>query len=113
MGSSVFMQLASQTPMFLAYLVAMVLAIVYWQRCPMPSLLTLIASGLLLGLALGQTVLTSYLIHFQSDMGGGAGIGSTLTMIGLAGNVLRALAFGLLLAAVFADRRRVEGPWTE
>src|SRR5262245_41368828 len=113
MGSSVFMQLASQVPMFLAYLVAMVLAIVYWQRCRMACLLPLIASGLLLGLALGQTVLTSYVIHFQNDMGGGPGIGSTLTMIGLAGNVLRALAFGLLLAAVFADRQRVEDPWTE
>jgi len=114
MGSTLVSQLAPQAPMLIAYLVAIVLAIMFWQRCPTPSLLTLIAAGLLLGTSVAQTFLFAYLMHAQDGMAlGNASRGSIFGLVGFASGIVRALAFGLLLFAVFSGRKRVESPWTE
>src|SRR5262249_50297779 len=82
------------------------LAVVFWQRYPTPCLFTLIAAGLLLVLAVGQTLLNQYLIEAYRDWGWGHerlewvfGAGT------LVSRVLRATAVGLLLVAVFIGRR--------
>lgn len=114
MAHSIVTQLLSQLPMFLAYLIAMIVAVTFWQRCPRQSLFTIIAAALFLVVSVAQTVLTSYLIHTRNDLpAGGEQLGTILTVIGLIGGVLRALGFGLLLAAVFTGRSRVQSPWTD
>lgn len=112
--SNAVMQLLPQIPMLLAYLIAMILAVTFWQRCPTSALLTFVAGGLLLIVSIAQTFLNWYLIHGRDGLAAGNGnIGSILAVVGLVGSVLRALGFGLLLAAVFTGRSRAEGPWTE
>lgn len=103
-----------QAPVFLAYFIAMVAAVIYWQLCPTASRLTLLGGGLLLALGIGQTLLQFYLIHAQAGLAGGpAHAGSLLQGIGLVANLFRAVGFGLLVAAVFVGRTPDQQPWPE
>jgi hypothetical protein len=43
-------QLMSLSPLLLVYFVGLILALVFWRRCPTPSLLVVIAGVLLLAL---------------------------------------------------------------
>ena len=99
-------QLAGQSPVLFVYLVGIVLALVFWRRYPRPCAFTVIAMGLLMLTSVGQTFVDLYLVVYR-------GIGQgwdperlrwVLTANALAGVFVRALAFGLLLAAVFVDR---------
>jgi hypothetical protein len=99
-------QLAVQAPSLLAYLVGIILALVFWRRCPGPSLLTLLALALLLVTSLVQTFLLLYLFRARADFGWDeARVGWMLSASALVGSVIRAAALGLLLAAVFLGRR--------
>ena len=115
MDASMFVSLlVQQVPMFLVYLAAMFLALTLWRRCPTPCALTLGATGLLFVVSIGQMLLNYYL--FSARDGSGLSPGnrtSILTVTNLAGSILRALGFGLLLAAVFHGRSRPEGPSAE
>src|SRR5437016_3479389 len=114
-GGTMFVTLlVQQVPMFLVYLAAMLLALTFWRRCPTPCALTLGAAGLLFVVSVGQTLLNFYL--FSAREGSALPLtdrASMLTVINVAGSILRALGFGLLLAAVFHGRSRPEGPWAE
>ncbi len=66
MGSAVLIELVQQTPIVIAYLVAVILAITLWQRCPKACLLTLVATGLLLVVTVTQTGLHFYIIESQA-----------------------------------------------
>lgn len=113
-GGQIAIGLLVQAPIFLAYFIAMVAAMIYWQRCPTASRLTLIGAGLLLALGIGQTLLQFYLIHAQAGLAGGpAHVGSLLQGIGLVANLFRALGVGLLVAAVFVGRTSDQQPWPE
>src|SRR5207248_717565 len=63
------MQLAGQSPVLLVYLVGMILALVFWRRCPGPCAFTLVATGLLMLTSIAQTFVSLYLIHARADMG--------------------------------------------
>jgi hypothetical protein len=103
---SVLSQLAVQAPALLVYLVGLILALVLLGRYPGPSAFTLIATGLLLVTAVAQSFLSVYLVRARVDWGWtDARLGATLSASALAGSALRAVAFGLLLAAVFIGRR--------
>ena len=56
---------AYQIPALLVYLIALVLAVVFLNRCLIPSVLTLIAVGILLMTSVGFTVIQAYLIETQ------------------------------------------------
>jgi hypothetical protein len=100
-------QLAGQSPVLFMYLVGIVLALVFWRRYPRPCAFTLIAMALLLLAAIGQTFVGTYLISRGIGLSWAAGrLGRVLTANVLVGSLVRALAFGLLLAAVFVDRKR-------
>ncbi len=104
---SSLMQLLGQTPVLLVYLLGPILALVFWRRCPVSSLLTLVASVLLLLLAVIQAFATQYLIiRARVELGWSSEeMSRVLSAVALVGNVLRALGLGLLLAAVFLGRR--------
>ena len=101
-------QLVQQAPLLLAYMTAIVLAAIYWQRCPTPAMLTLAAAGLLLFVSIGQTVATYLVIQARNGLAGRADqVGSILSAMGFGGSILRTIAFGLLVTAVFHGRSRL------
>jgi hypothetical protein len=110
-GTVLVAQLLPQAPLLLAYLTAVLLAVTFWQRCPTPALLTLIAAGLLLVVAVGQTFFNFYIIEARDNLGGGqTRIGWLFAAVGIISSLLWTLAFGLLLGAVFHGRRREQRP---
>jgi hypothetical protein len=109
----VLLQLVGVAPILLAYLVGMILALTFWRRYPTPSLLTCVASALFLVLSVAQTFLTQYLLEAaRPELGWNNQQRSQMfTIIMVVGGVLRAAAFGLLLAAVFTGRRGTQQGW--
>ena len=104
-------QLVQQLPLLLAYALAIFLGLTYWRRYPTASLLTTAAGGILLAVAVVQTFLNLYLIHNRTGMDGSvARMGTLLTVSGIGGGLVRALAFVLLLAAVFYRRGEGQPP---
>jgi hypothetical protein len=120
MGNAVtmfFTQLAPQAPVLLVYLAGGILALVFWRRCPLAGVLTLIGTGLLLVATLGQTLVFVYLIQVRFSRGWSLDqYGWMLSANAFAGGFCRAVGFGLVLAAVFVGRRParpVSPPWSE
>ena len=95
-------QLLGQAPLLLAYVVGVILALVFWRRCPRPSMLTFLAMMLLLITTLVQAFLIGYLLQ-----GGWNPEKLRLFMRAtvLMGNLLHMTAIGLILAAVFIGRK--------
>ena len=99
--------------MLAVYVAAMIASVIYWRRCPTSCLLTLLATGGLFALTIGQSVLYAYLVHARQDLALGVNLGDLLTVIGIFANFLYAGATILLLIAVFHGRRVPAPPWTE
>lgn len=102
-------QIVSQLPVLVIYAAAMIAAVIYWRRCPIPSLLTLLSAGGQLALTIGYMLLYTYLIHTRNDMGAG-NLGTILTVTGFVVNLLRAGALLLLVVAVFYGRSALQPP---
>lgn len=83
------------------YLVGIIVALMYLQRCRLPAILALCAIGTLLFTSIASAAVTHYLINAQPPIGT---LGTSLMFVGLFGSFVRAAAFGLLLAAVFIQR---------
>ena len=99
-------QLLGQAPVLLVYLAGMVLALVFWRRCPRPAMLTLIGMALFLVTTLVQSFLFIYLVRARDDFGWSHEmLGWIVSASGLIGSVIRAAAFGLMLTAVFIGRK--------
>ncbi len=110
MADSIFpaflMQLVGQAPLLLAYLVGFILALAFRGRYTGPAVLTLIATITLLLTSLAQSFLSTYIIFARAERGWDhRQVGWMLSVSAITGSVLRAAAFGLLLAAVFSGRR--------
>jgi hypothetical protein len=101
-------QMAAQSPLLLVYLVAIVLALMFCRRYPGVSLFLLAGALLLFLTTVVQTLLIqfpwfepSYDTYSWPEMRLSWG----QSAINVACTLLRALGFGLLLAAVFRGRR--------
>jgi hypothetical protein len=108
--SVVLQQLAYHAPMLLVYLVGFILALSFLGRTRLPSLLTLIATGGLILTSIATIAIHSYLMNAA----GGPSwsplqVAQAMSVVGIVGSLIRAAAFGLLLAAVFIDRHRTTG----
>lgn len=103
--SIVLMQLAGQSPVLLAYVSGMVLALVFWRRCPVPAALAFVASAMLFVTAIGLTWLQFYLIHRGVEAGWS--MQWWMSLIAIVGSMIRAGGIGLLIAAVFVGRSRM------
>jgi hypothetical protein len=98
--------LVMMSPGFLVDLVGAILALVWWRRHPRVSLLTLLAIGLGVSVAIGGSFLFAWLpAHLILERGWS--FEQTIALypvIGLIRSALGALAFALLLSAIFTDR---------
>jgi len=104
---TILTQIAGQAPALLAYLIGAIVALTLWRRSPGPALLTLIAMVLLLVTTLVQAVLIQVLVRASADAP--IRLGWLLSANAFIGSLMRALATGLLLAAVFSGRRGPQG----
>src|SRR5262249_37876951 len=101
-------QLAGQTPVLVVYSVGMILALVFWRRCPGPCAFTLVATGLLLVTTLVQSFLFLYFSRARIELGWtDERYGWMLSANARAGRVIRAAASSPLRAAVFRGRKGV------
>jgi hypothetical protein len=99
------MQLLAQAPVLLVYLAGLILALVFWRRCPTPCLLVFVATVVLLLLTMIHPFLSGYFIQARTEMGWThEKLGSIFSAIALTTSCLRAAALGLLLAAAFIHR---------
>jgi hypothetical protein len=114
-GISLFeQQLIEQSPLLIAYVIGLALALIFRSRCPIPCALAATAMALMLIVTLGAAYLSSYLIQRRSlsvwsveDFSRMLEESDRLTRaVGLISNVVRALGIGLLLTAVFVSRGR-------
>jgi hypothetical protein len=110
-----FKQLAHGAPVLLVYVVGLILALVFWRRCPLPCALALIGTGLLLVATLAQMLVFVYLVRGQLSRGWSqVQFSWMLSANAFAGGFFRAVGFGLVLAAVFVRRpsdRSGRPPW--
>ncbi|MEW6130642.1 MAG: hypothetical protein AB1757_26665 [Acidobacteriota bacterium] len=99
-------QLAGQLPILLAYLIGMILAMVFWRRYRAACRLTLIATSLLLLTSIIFPFIFQYLNYVRVERGWDySKMSLILFMVNLLSSLLRAAGIGLLLAAVFVQRR--------
>ena len=94
MGTGFFVAFLTQTPVYLVWLVGVILAIVNWKKHPSVSLVALIAFVLLFVLAL-----VSLLSAVRT------GVNGMRPGLALLEALIRAGAWGLVLAAVFGWRK--------
>jgi hypothetical protein len=99
-------QLVGQAPVLVALLVMLVLSLVLWGRYPRACLLAFLGSLLLLLTSVVCPLAGAYVVRARSVAGSGATIGEVLTVLALVANVVRAVGYGLLTAAIFAGRTR-------
>ena len=93
-GSGLFVAILTQTPVYLVWLTGVVLALVGWKKHPSVSLVALIAFVVLFLLAFGTQLVTAH--H---------GLNWTQVSIAFLEALIRAGAWGLVLAAVFGWRK--------
>jgi hypothetical protein len=97
--------LVLMSPGFLVDLVGVILALVWWRRHPRVSLLVLLGIGLGVLTAVGGSFMVVWLPDHLRQRGWT--FEETLplySLMALTGNALRAVAFALILIAIFADR---------
>jgi hypothetical protein len=97
-------QLWPQVPVLVVYAIGLILALMYWKRYPLASLLTFLAAGILLSLAVALPFVQNYFFLKHEPGWPMARIGFVTSCIAFAGGFVRALAFALLLGAVFVER---------
>jgi hypothetical protein len=101
-----------QLPVFLVWLVAIIVAIVNWRRHPRVSLLTLIAFAMFFIAAFVGTALTSWLPLTLHERGlPGTQMGNVALILSFLRGLFDAAAWVLLVFAIFGWRR--ERPPTE
>jgi hypothetical protein len=88
--------LAQQSPSLLICIVGMALALTFWRRCPLPSLLTLIGLGLRLATTLVNIIVFEILVVSNNH--------GLFQLVGFIAQVFNVIGLGLLLAAVFVGR---------
>lgn len=103
-----FSQLVMSAPMLLVYVGGMVLAALWWRRAPRAAAFAMTGLVLMLFVTIGSTAVHAYFVTNRAAATS-ATFGMTLSVIGLASGILRAVGMGLVVAAVFAGRPRVHG----
>ena len=93
-GSGLFVAILTQTPVFLVWLVGVILAFVGWKKHPSVSLVALIAFVILFLLELVSLIITAR-----------NGFNGSRPGLAFLEALIRAGAWGLVLAAVFGWRK--------
>jgi mannose/fructose/N-acetylgalactosamine-specific phosphotransferase system component IIC len=99
---------AEQSPILLTYIVAIFVAVIFWERAPRPSGLVLLAILVLLFATIGQTFAIACLALSTAHAPDYAHAIPRLvwmqSAIAFAGSILRAVGISILLAAVWLGR---------
>jgi hypothetical protein len=99
-------QLATRSPTLLLFATGLVLAIAFWSRYPRPCMLVFLAMSLALIVTVCSAFVFLYLPRAMNEFGWDhLQLSLMFTVVGVITNVFHAGALGLLLAAVFVDRR--------
>lgn len=111
MIAGVLAQLLGQSPLLLVYAVGVVVALTYLPRYRGPSMLTLVATGALLAVSIGQAFLLQYFIAARIEQGwNSATLNGMIGTVSFTSNLIRAAATGVVLAAVYAGRNAAPTP---
>jgi hypothetical protein len=108
MGDSLFLQqIAPQAPLLVVYLLGMVLAVVFWTRCPGAAIVTVLGCGVLVVTTLVMAFVQASMIERQrSGAMTGEQFAAAMRAVGFVGSAGRALGLGVIVAAVFMGRAR-------
>jgi hypothetical protein len=99
--------------LLLVWLGGIILAIAYWPRYPRVALLVVIALALLcLSSIVGGTVGT-LLPRVMLSRGTARGLSAAFFLLGITRGIIDAVAQGLLVAAIFVGRGRLDAPRDE
>jgi hypothetical protein len=103
-----FVSMATQSPVLLVYCIGIVLAIVWYARCPSASLATILAFVVLIANAIFFTALQIWLSRYMVDSGNFGDIGQALRWFYGVSHFGRSLVHGaallLLLFAIYMGR---------
>jgi hypothetical protein len=108
------MQVATQLPSTIAYVVGIVLAIVLWRRQPRASMFALIGTAILLAISFLAPILQALAFRYWFLNGSASGnrltsqYSTTIGVLGVLWALGRAGGYGLILAAVYTGRKRDE-----
>lgn len=98
-------QLLYQTPVLGASVVGMILALVFWRRCPGVCLFALIGFGILFVQSLSQSLTTAYLVSAHMERGWSAAqYGRIMAAASIVHGMVRAVGYVFVLLAVFSGR---------
>ncbi len=105
-SSFLIQQIAFAGPILVVYLVGMVTAVIFIKKYPVPAILTLLATIILLGNIFGVAFAQAYFMRFRLGVFGPMASYSTIfSVVSIIGSVMRAVGSALLLAAVFVGRK--------
>jgi hypothetical protein len=94
-----------QLPVFIVWLVGIILSVVYWRRHPKVSLLALIAITAFFVTSLFGSALTTWLpIMLQRRGWAMTRLSAVLAIVSLVRSIVNAALWGLLIAAIFGWR---------
>ena len=107
MGSYLLQQIAYSIPGLLAYLAGLILALIFIKKYPLPAMLTLVGSLILMVTTIGIILIQFLLFRSRLQNGwSGTDFNRMLGIVSIFGNILRALGVGFWLAAVFIGRKK-------
>lgn len=99
-------QLLAQVPALLTLIAGIVVFLVLLQRSPLACTLAAISFGILLVVSVGQVFTTNLLIGKRSEAGWSVtSLATVLSITAVLFALLRAGAFGMLIAAVLVGRK--------
>jgi type IV secretory pathway VirB3-like protein len=103
---AVLSSLLIQIPVLLVGLVGIMLALVFWNRCPKAALLAIIAFAMFFVITLIDTYMsmTFSLVYARERAWTSAQLGVYFSIKSVVASVLRAVAYLLLLLAIFGWR---------
>lgn len=106
---SLLTSMAVRIPVFLAYLVGIIISLSTWKRNPKPSVLSLIGFLILLFTTILGSILTilPYLLQLGYDLTFNT-IGVIQTISGVAIALLDAAAISLIIMAIFSNKKNRE-----
>lgn len=96
-------QLLPQTPVFLAIMLGMVLALVFWRRCSKAAMLAMLGMGLYFVTAVVQSFVFVYIARGEYDWD--HDVSWMFTANAVLGSIMRAVSFLFLVTAVFIGRK--------
>jgi hypothetical protein len=104
----VFMQFLTWLPLYLLWLLGIILAVIRWQRHPKVSILAGLAFVILIVNGMASTITFAWLPgYLQTGQNYSAEqVGQVLSVARVFFNLVSAVAWALILVAIFAERSR-------